>query len=366
MKINMLVWSSLRNPYVCGRDLKRLCVSLGRIGHDARFFNSDEVAEDMADTHSKSLFEQLGGPAEDRRRVDDCDLMLVFLDVLPRYGGMVGKWEIPAIKAVNGFDGPVIIWENDSSAWPSWRMITGKRFDLRLERPVWAADCTPEIPKKIADSDADVLGYMVINTSWEAIDCAIKDDPRLADPERELMKPEHGLIYGGVVRDGRFKKELRGLMDLFADEDPLSYGACAEVLGFKNAFGVRKNGHPRLVPVKELIQMNSKCRFTVLPDDAKKNYVTSRALESGISDCLVLCGKTYNQEDLGFPVVDLENMDEVRKWKDMDEDLRVEMVKDQHRRMAAIDGPSRTDDMMRNMLDTVFGKGTADSGKPTK
>ena len=363
MRINMLNWSSLRNPYVSSRDLKRLCASLRRIGHDARFFNSDEVAEDMSRNHPRSLFEQLGGVAESRRRVDDCDLMFVYIDVLPRYGGQIGKWEEPAIRAVNGFDGPVVIWGNDTSSWLSWRMMTNKRFDLRLERPVWVADCTPEIPEKIAESGADVLGYMVINTSWETIDCAIKDDPRLADPERELLKPEHGFIYGGAVRDGRFKNELKGLMDLFADEDPLSYGACAQVLGFRNAFGLKKGGHPRMVSSKELIIMNSKCRFTALPDDTKKSYVTSRALESGMSDCLVLCGKTYNQEDLGFPVVDLENLDEVRKWKEMDEDLRVEMVKDQHRRMASIDGPSRTDDMMRNMLDTVFGKGASKADK---
>ncbi len=48
---------------------------------------------------------------------------------------------------------------------------------------------------------------------------------------------------------------------------------------------------------KELIELTSQCRFSLLPYDRNKDYVTTKALENGMSNSLVLADKRYGYEE---------------------------------------------------------------------
>lgn len=105
---------------------------------------------------------------------------------------------------------------------------------------------------------------------------------------------------------------------------------------------------------KELIELTSQCRFSLLPYDRNKDYVTTKALENGMSNSLVLADKRYATECLKFETLNLQDVDAVRRYLEMDEDERLDLVDKQHKMLDAFDFKSKAkrqvDDLERLVM----------------
>lgn len=92
-----------------------------------------------------------------------------------------------------------------------------------------------------------------------------------------------------------------------------------------------------IVDREKLVEITSECRFSFLPYDRTKDYVTTKALENGVSNSLVLADTGYNSEGLKFETVDLQDIGAIKRYMSMSEDNRLELVEKQHKMLEDFD-----------------------------
>jgi len=336
MRVHGLIWSDTGGNPVTANDIIFIGRFMESMGVEFEYWDKYRIHSSLDPNAGASLF--------DTRSVMDCDVLLIQLSWLVRFGGSPSKWDADVCRLVNGFDGKVVLFINDQAEFAFLKTMTNPKWcDLVLQRPVYVADDRPELHRNAVQSDVDILAHLNLNQSW-AYAWLWKSDPehmrQLLD---EPVKPKHDFIYGGMVRKKDFNRRIDNLFTVFGKDNCLAYGKVADKWGMRN---VTKHGKQLFVYPDELVTINSSCRFSALPYDKDKNYITSHCFEQGFADCLVLCDEGYNQEDCGFPVVDFTDKDAIAAYRDMPEAERVRAVKDQHERLASIDYGARCAKMM--------------------
>ena len=276
--------------------------------------------------------------------VRNCDVLLIQMFTIIRYGGTLSKWDAEVCDLINHFDGPVVLYINDQSYYKFLKNISKPKWgDMAVTRPIYLADDRPELYKILADSKTNIAGHLRLNQSWAYAWLWKRDPEHMKQLLDEPVKPKHDFIYGGLTRGQNFNKRLDNMFSVFGVENCISYGQVAERWGMED---LSKSWGLNFARPEQLMELNSSCRFSALPYDKDKNYITTRCFEQGFTDCLVLCDEGYNQEDCGFPVVDYMDKDAIAAYRDMPEGERVKAVKDQHERLAAIDYGQKCADMM--------------------
>ncbi len=141
---------------------------------------------------------------------------------------------------------------------------------------------------------------------------------------RPYTPPKADFFYGGVVRPHEFRKTFDALSREFESGCWYSYGEIAKHYGFPDM--VKERYGKLIVDREKLVEITSECRFSLLPYDRTKDYVTTKALENGVSNSLVLADPGYNSEGLKFETVDLQDIDAIKRYMSMSEDNRLELV----------------------------------------
>ena len=332
MKVHGLAWKDSGGHEAPSVDIKDTDY-LGRfmkesMGIDFKLWNRRMIHASLASDNS----------------VRDCDVLLVQMLSIIRYGGRVSKWDADVCDLVNHFDGPVVIFINDQSCYKFLNTIANPKWgDMTITRPLYLADDRPIVYRTAAQSRANIIGHLNLNQTWAYAWLWKRNPEHMRQLLDEPVKPEHEFIYGGLTRGRNFNRRLDSIFSVFGVDNCISYGKVSERFGMED---LSKNWGLNFALPDQLMELNSSCRYSALPYDKDKNYITTRCFEQGFADCLVLCDKGYNQEDCGFPVVDYMDKDAIASYRDMPEAERIRAVKNQHDRLASIDYGSRCAKMM--------------------
>ena len=332
MRVHSFAWRDSGGHEESSVDIKD-AVYIGRymkdvMGVDFKLWNRRTIHDSLASDNS----------------VRDCDVLFIQILSLIRYGGKLSKWDADVCDIINHFDGPVVIFINDQACYKFLNIIAKPKWgDMAVTRPIYLADDRPEFYKTISKEKTNIIGHLNLNQSWAYAWLWKRDPEHMRQLLDEPVKPEHDFIYGGQTRGQNFNRRLNSIFSVFGVENCVSYGRVAERWGIKDS---SKNwGRDYAFPY-QLMELNSSCRFSALPYDKDKCYITTRCFEQGFADCLVLCDEGFNQEDCGFPVVDYMDKDAIASYRDMPEADRIKAVKDQHERLASIDYGARCAKMM--------------------
>ena len=330
MRVHGLVWNDTGGYPVTANDIIFVGEFMKWMGVEFEYWDRYRIHESMNPDKAVASHEE--------RTVWDCDVLLVQLGWLIRFGGHPSKWDADVCRLVNGFDGKVVIFINEQAVYTYLKSIAKPKWgDLTMHRPIYLADDRPELHKNAAEADVHIIAHLNLNQSWAYAWLWKRNPEHMKRLLGEPSTPTHEFIYGGMVRRKDFNRRIDNLFTVFGKENCLAYSKVADKWGLEN---VTKHGKQLYVYPDELVTINSSCRFSALPYDSGKHYITSRCFEQGYADCLVLCDKGYNQEDCGFPVVDFTDKDAIAAYRDMTEAERIKAVKDQHERLASIDyGP---------------------------
>ena len=354
MKINGLVWNDTGGyggSPINGKDINYIGSTMNAMGHEYKYWDRDSIHASIQrkSGHSRGLL-PLVLPSNNEN-ILECDVLLVQLLWLVRFGGKASKWDADVCKVLNAFDGPVIVFVNDQLEYSFLKTATNPKFgENTLRRPIYIADDRSEINPQVQRANVEVLGHLKLNQTWSYAWSWKEDRKHMEQLLDRPAHPDHDFIYGGMVRKSDFNARLDNLFEVFGHDNCISYGKIADKWGFDDL--AKKWGRKFATP-DQLIELNSSCRYSALPYDEDKDYITSRCFEQGFADCLVLCDKGYNQEDCGFPVVDFTDKDAITAYRDLPEDERLKMVEDQHERLAAIDYKARSISMIRKMFDSI-------------
>ena len=343
MRVHGMVWSDTggkrEEPFINARDLNQLGEAFQLAGHEFKYWDRYMINDSIKSGDGKVL---------------DCDLLLVHVMVLIRYGGHASKNDANICRLMNEFRGPVILFTNDQLEF-SWikNSMKDKFGDDRPLRPVYIADDRACIHDRFMDMNGlDIAGHVRLNQSWPmAWHWLDKMGIRDRVLNGSLSTPSYDFIYGGEIRKRDFVRRLDSIFEVFGHDNCISYGNVAKKFGFEN---LALNGKSKFCTVGRLMELNSKARYSGLPYDEDKDYITSRCFEQGFADCLVLCDKGYNQEDCGFPVVDYMDGDAIAHYRDLPEQERIRMVRDQHERLTSIDYIGRCRKMIDDLMETIF------------
>lgn len=242
----------------------------------------------------------------------------------------------PTIAKMRRFDGEIIVFYDDQN-------LTGKIDKMMscLGRKAWllAPDgYDNEIFRRVPDLNDRFYGTLSVTPIFSVgrrMKRAFIMNPKTFDSKIHDLD----FFYGGSIRPG-FVPRFR---EVFSTTDPDkigSYGA------FGRAFEIEdiRGGRSKTLSKEDLCRQTSRARFSFLPADPGKNYLTSKAFENGFSESLCVLEDVpedqgrYNDSAIGHPFYTAQyDAESIKKLLSMDEDERKELVKQQRLRLLDVD-----------------------------
>lgn len=145
-------------------------------------------------------------------------------------------------------------------------------------------------------------------------------------------------FYGGSIRPGLVHR-FREVFSTTDTEKIGSYGS------FGRAFEIEDvRGHSKTLSKEDLCRQTSRARFSFLPADSGKNYLTSKAFENGFSESLCVLEDVpedqgrYNDSVIGNPFYTSKyDVESIKNLLSMDEEERKDRVRQQRLRLLDVD-----------------------------
>lgn len=355
MKVNFIPWldQAVRNDHFLWEDVRLMASFMQEMGHDTKLFNSIDLSIKLHG--GDGLFSMQGGGSQE---VYDCDLLFVHPMPPVRFGGKVTKFDKDSMQAIRNTNGKVLLFHNDSYMFGAMKNVARSKWgEYALDFPfIFASSNLANRTDQLGDTVKGLCGgrQITLNQTWtNGYDWIQKKG---GVPRLDHVRPKADFFYGGVLRHNEFRKTFLGLTEEFGRESFWSYGAMAREYGLVDA--VKENYGRSKVGRKELIELTSQCRFSLLPYDRNKDYITTKALENGMSNSLVLADERYATEGLKFETLNLQDVDAVRRYLEMDEDERLDLVDKQHKMLDAFDFKSKAkrqvDDLERLVMTGAY------------
>lgn len=146
-------------------------------------------------------------------------------------------------------------------------------------------------------------------------------------------------FYGGSIRPG-FVPRFREVFSTTDTDKIGSYGSFGTTFGIEDTRG----GRSKTLSKEDLCRQTSRARFSFLPADPGKNYLTAKAFENGFSESLCVLEDVpedqgrYNDSVIGNPFYTSKyDADSIKKLLSMDEDERKDRVRQQRLRLLDVD-----------------------------
>lgn len=242
----------------------------------------------------------------------------------------------PTISKMKRFSGEIIVFYDDQN-------LTGKidKMTSCLGRKAWllAPDgYDNEIFRRVPDLKDRFYGTLSVTPIF-SVGRRMKNDfiknPKTFDSQIHDLD----FFYGGSIRPG-FATRFR---EVFSTTDPDkigSYGSFGATFGIEDARG----GRSKTLSKEDLCRQTSRARFSFLPADKGKNYLTSKAFENGFSESLCVLEDVpedkgrYNDSVIGSPFYTSQyDADSIKKLLDMDEEERKDRVRQQRLKLLDVD-----------------------------
>ena len=242
----------------------------------------------------------------------------------------------PTIAKMKKFDGEIIVFYDD-------QILTGKISKMMscLGRKAWLLapnGYDDEIFRRAPDLKDKFYGTLAVTPIF-SVGRRMKNDfirnPKTFDSKIHDLD----FFYGGSIRPG-FAPRFR---EVFSTTDPAkigSYGA------FGRAFEIEdvRGEHSKTLSKEDLCRQTSRARFSFLPADSGKNYLTSKAFENGFSESLCVLEDVpedqgrYNDSAIGHPFYTSQyDVTSIKKLLSMDEEERKDRVRQQRLRLLDVD-----------------------------
>lgn len=205
----------------------------------------------------------------------DNDVLFVLYAGVINFGGKQTPHVVKVIKKMNSFKGKVVLFFND--------VMDNPRNDMRDEfvhvnRPIYLAN--PIEPEIAAQSviNFNVIDAVQMNQSWTI-------GKKLVERKDDETEPLFDLAYGGRNRPGVLK-ELKAIFEK-AKSGVVFNGVAKELKGGAiKELNIKKKVDNSLF--REMISLG---KYTVIPYEKKKDYVTSRMFEAMTSNAITLFNK---------------------------------------------------------------------------
>ena len=257
------------------------------------------------------------------------DMVLVAMGGLPKDCS-----QMKSIQQLRDFQGPIIAFYDDPCV--STRL---KKFMTCLDKKIFLsspAGYDQEFFNRCPDlrEQATTVPLTAALTVGKRLSERFSEDPTAFDADRHDLD----IFYGGSTRIG-MKRKIRTVFSATTPDRVACYGPLSTILDLPDC-----RGRGVTVSQEDLCRMTSRARFSLLPADATKNYMTSKSFENGFSESLCVLEDVpkdqgrYNDTVLGSPFYtssyDIDSITELLK---MDEDERKDRVKEQRRALLNVD-----------------------------
>ena len=242
----------------------------------------------------------------------------------------------PTIAKMRRFGGEIIVFYDDQN-------LTGKISKLMscLGRKAWLLapnGYDDEIFRRAPNLKDRFYGTLSITPIF-SVGRRMKRDfirnPKTFDSKIHDLD----FFYGGSIRPG-FVPRFR---EVFSTTDPDKIGSYGS---FGRAFEIEdvRGGRSKTLSKEDLCRQTSRARFSFLPADPGKNYLTSKAFENGFSESLCVLEDVpedqgrYNDSVIGHPFYTSEyDAESIKKLLSMDEEERKDRVRQQRLRLLDVD-----------------------------
>lgn len=242
----------------------------------------------------------------------------------------------PTIEKLREFDGEIIVFYDDQN-------LTAKinKMMACLRRKAWllAPDgYDDEIFRRVPDLKDRFYGTLSVTPIFSVgrrMKNAFIRNPKTFDSKTHDLD----FFYGGSIRSG-FAPRFR---EVFSTTDPAKIGSYGS---FGRAFDVKdvRGGRSKTLSKEDLCRQTSRARFSFLPADPGKNYLTAKAFENGFSESLCVLEDVpgdqgrYNDSSIGHPFYTSKyDADSIKKLLSMDEEERKDRVRQQRLKLLDVD-----------------------------
>lgn len=243
---------------------------------------------------------------------------------------------LPVIVKMKKFDGEIIVFYDDQN------MIEKiDKFMSCLGRKAWlmAPDGYDDEIFRMAPDLKDkfycTLSVTPIFSVGSRMKRAFINNPKTFDSQTHDLD----FFYGGSIRPG-FARRFREVFSTTTPDKVGSYGAFGRAFGLEDIRG----GRCRALSKEDLCRQTSRARFSFLPADPGKSYLTAKAFENGFSESLCVLEDApedqgrYNDAAIGHPFYTSKyDADSIKKLLDMDEEERKDRVRQQRLRLLDVD-----------------------------
>ena len=345
MRINCIPWmdTTVKEDGFVWEDVCLMVSFMREMGHEVRLYGSKDLLD--RGTYEDGRFV----PSQEAWEVCDCDVLLVHPIIPFRWGGKVSKYDATSMWYIRNTTGKVVLFQDDSYVFPPIRSNAKPRWgEYALDFPlIFATPHRANRTDRLGETVSALCGgkQLTLNITWTNAYAWIQKKGGV--PRIEQTTPKADFFYGGATRRNEFRKTFEGLIKEFGAESFWSYGDMVERYGLRDS--VREHYGKKKATRDELISLASQCRFSFLPYDRNKDYITPKAIEHGMSNSLVLADERYSTEGLEFKTLNLQDVDAVRRCLEMDEDTRLELVQKQHEMLDAFDFRAKAAEEVDNL-----------------
>lgn len=242
----------------------------------------------------------------------------------------------PTIAKMKRFDGEIIVFYDDQN-------LTAKINKMMecLGRKAWllAPDgYDDEIFRRAPDLKDRFYGTLSVTPIFSVgrrMKRAFIKNPKTFDSQIHDLD----FFYGGSIRPG-FVPRFR---EVFSTTDPDkigSYGSFGRTFEIEDVRG----GRSKTLSKEDLCRQTSRARFSFLPADPGKHYLTAKAFENGFSESLCVLEDVtedqgrYNDSVIGNPFYTSKyDAESIKKLLSMDEEERKDRVRQQRFRLLDVD-----------------------------
>lgn len=243
---------------------------------------------------------------------------------------------LPAIAKMREFDGEIIVFYDDQS------MIDKiDKLMSCLGRKAWLlapGGYDDEIFRRVPDLKDKFYGTLDVTPIFSVgrrMKRAFIKNPKTFDSQTHDLD----FFYGGSIRTG-FAHSFR---EVFSTTDPDkigSYGAFSRFFGIEDVRG----GRSKALSKEDLCRQTSRARFSFLPADSGKHYLTAKAFENGFSESLCVLEDVpedkgrYDDSVIGSPFYTSRyDVESIKELLSMDEEERKDRVRQQRLKLLDVD-----------------------------